>query len=188
MKVKFFVLLFTAAALVLGAAQNGFAGSPNLGCEGGCPTGLVCNEVDGTCVECLLDTDCDDVGCLRGICDEATNTCDAVPDDTWCEDGLFCSTDSCLDDGQCGTISTCPAYMDGCLEYGACDEVNDECVAIANDALCDDGKFCNGTETCDGTSGECLPGFFCPAAIFGCLVYVICYEENDTCPGVLDYD
>jgi len=35
----------------------------------------------------------------------------------------------------------------------SCDEVGDEVVNIANASLCDDGLFCNGSESCDVALG-----------------------------------
>jgi hypothetical protein len=57
-----------------------------------------------------------------------------------------------------------------------CDEANDRCVDCLEDADCpDDGIYCNGLESCDVESGECVSsGSPCPDG-------QLCDEENDRC-------
>jgi len=65
-----------------------------------------------------------------------------------CDDGIACTIDSSGLDGQC--------------------------VNIPDDSLCDDGLFCNGTETCDPLSG-------CQAGSDFCKPQEECEEETDEC-------
>ncbi len=65
-----------------------------------------------------------------------------------CDDGIACTIDSSGPDGQC--------------------------VNIPDDSLCDDGLFCNGTETCDPLSG-------CQAGSDFCNPQEECDEETDEC-------
>jgi hypothetical protein len=53
---------------------------------------------------------------------------------------------------------TPPAVDDGvaCTD-DSCDEAGDVVLHQTNDALCSDGQFCNGDETCDAVS-DCQPG------------------------------
>jgi formylglycine-generating enzyme required for sulfatase activity len=113
---------------------------------------------------------CDDgVPCTIDSCDEANQTCLHVPDAAACSDGLFCNGSEI-----CNTLLGCqpgtpPTCDDGvACTVDTCDTVSDACSNIPSDALCDDGLFCNGTETCDallgcwsGTSINCDDGIDC---------------------------
>ncbi len=70
-----------------------------------------------------------------------------------CDDGIACTLDS----------------------YGP----DDQCSNIPDDTLCDDGLFCNGTETCDPSSG-CRPGSD------PCDTPDECDEETDECISLDD--
>jgi hypothetical protein len=91
------------------------------------------SEADGDLVLCQIDADCDD--------------------------GVFCNgTESCVD-GSCAAVSACPPAINGCVFVNdSCDEVNDTCVDFADDAQCDNGLACDGSETCDINSGQCQAG------------------------------
>ncbi|MGE4650026.1 MAG: hypothetical protein AAEJ53_03980, partial [Myxococcota bacterium] len=81
---------------------------------------------------CVNDVDCDDEIFCNGA-----EFCDAQND---CQDG----TPPVTDDGV------------GCTD-DSCDEVTDAIVHAANDASCDNGQFCDGSETCHATL-DCQPG------------------------------
>ncbi|MEE8522991.1 MAG: hypothetical protein V3T72_03585 [Thermoanaerobaculia bacterium] len=115
-------------------------------CGGGCTSnddctdGLFCNGAE-TCVagSCQAGTpvDCDDsVACTVDSCDEAGDTCDNVPDDGACDDGLFCNGAE-----TCDPVLGCQPGSDPC-PGGTCDEVNDVCVGCG-DGVCDPGEDCN---------------------------------------------
>jgi hypothetical protein len=129
-----------------------------------CDDSMFCNGAE-TCVAgtCQPGTpvDCDDgVDCTVDACDEVNDSCVNTPDDAFCDDGLFCTgAESCDPEAGCVAISACPPFVDGCvIRGGECDEENDTCIDVPDDALCDNGMFCDGAETCDLASTECLPG------------------------------
>ena len=164
-----------------------------------CPPGEICNDTDDICepIGCTVDADCDDglfcngaescntstneceagtppdcsdgVGCTVDSCNEGTDSCDNVPDDTSCDNGLFCDGAEFCDpvlDCQAGTPPDCDDGV-GCTD-DFCDATSDACANVPNDANCpDDGVFCNGTEYCDpavdcsSTGDPCPPGEIC---------------------------
>ena len=148
-----------------------------------CDNGLFCDgsETCDTVNDCLAGplVDCDDgVGCTVDSCNEGTDSCDNVPDDAVCDNGLFC-------DGveTCDALNDCQAGVDPC-SGGACDEASDTCPGCVVDADCNDGAFCNGSETCvggtcvGGTPVDCNDGVGCTADS--------CNEVTDSCDNVPD--
>ena len=134
----------------------------------------VCDPATGECVECVADADCDDglfctgtetcveAACVDGAdpCDPVTEVCDEDADEcvlldpcagVECDDGDLCTDDSC-EDGIC-----------------------------VNEAVdCDDGVFCNGVETCEAATGDCIDGDDpCDADT------EYCDEDNDECTNLL---
>lgn len=164
-------------------------------CMGGidpCVAPTLCSEEFDACVECLGDADCDDGNpcttdmCVSTICNRPNNT---LP----CDDGTFCTaTDTCSGGFCVGSGDSCPGEL--------CDETNSRCVACftvadcaddgvactdnacqdgvcvfpPNDALCGDGLFCNGPETCNNVAG-------CLGAVSPCDDPALCVEANDSC-------
>lgn len=150
--------------------------------------------------DCVID---DGVDCTIDVCDPDAG-CLHIPDDSVCDDGVFCNgVESCSADG-CVALSACPPVQ---LECGlqACDEENDACVIIPNDAecddanpcttdvctdagtcasaaddtnSCDDGVFCNGAERCD--AGSCVRDSACPETPLECGSRN-CDEGTDAC-------
>jgi hypothetical protein len=84
-------------------------------------------------------------------------TCSSDAD---CNDGIFCNGTETCQDGSCSAaVSACPPALDGCVTRNdSCDEVNDTCVDFADDAQCDNGLSCDGSETCNIVSGQCQAG------------------------------
>ncbi len=85
-----------------------------------------------------------------------------------CDDGLFCNGAETCVAGSCqaGTPPNCDDGVSCTVD--SCDEVGDTCVNTADDNLCDNGLFCDGTETCDpvldcqaGTAPNCDDGVGC---------------------------
>jgi len=183
------------------------AGSPNIGgilnaklaldaagCTGGCLTdpecddGLYCNGaetcVGGTCQSGTAPNCNDGVGCTSDSCNEATDSCDNVPNNAACDDGLWCNgTETCNAtlDCQAGTAPNCNDGV-GCT-VDSCNEGTDSCDNVPNNASCSDGVFCNGAETCDtlldcqaGTAVDCTDGVGCTADS--------CNEATDSCDNV----
>jgi len=135
------------------AVREGILWEQDTTCDAGCPP-------------CSTDEDCDDDDvCTADSCREGT--CEYVPQEGSCNDGLFCTqTDRCIK-GRCeGSGTPCPGQR--------CHEARDTCVACLVNADCDDGLFCNGAERCTGM-GTCIPG---PEP---CFAGPICDEELDRC-------
>ncbi len=114
--------------------------------------------LDGVCQSCTLDEHCDDGLWCNGaeICN-ASNECEAgiAPD---CNDGVGCTVDTC-------------------------NEGTDSCDNAADHGACDDGLWCNGTETCDavsdcqaGTAPDCDDSISCTTDS--------CNEGLDSCDNV----
>ncbi|MDF1566140.1 MAG: hypothetical protein P1V51_24120, partial [Deltaproteobacteria bacterium] len=104
-----------------------------LGCEAGTPPSLG-----------------DGIGCTVDSCDEATDTIVHTPDDTVCDDTLFCNGAETCDAALGCQSGTAPVVNDGvACTVDSCDEAADTVVHAPNDAACDDSLFCNGAETCD---------------------------------------
>ncbi|MHC4089907.1 MAG: hypothetical protein ACYSVY_06455, partial [Planctomycetota bacterium] len=161
----------------------------NVANDGNCDDGLYCNGAE-TCdavLDCQAGTpvDCDDgVGCTDDSCNETTDTCDNVPNDGNCDDGLFCNGSETCDavlDCQAGTPVNCDDGV-GCTD-DSCNETTDTCDNVPNNANCDDGLFCNGAETCDAVL-DCQAGtpVNCDDAV-GC-TDDSCNETTDTCDNV----
>ena len=137
--------------------------------DAACDDGLFCNG-DETCdavAGCQAGTavTCNDgIACTTDSCDEAADACAWAPDDAPCADGLFCNGDEVCTPGvgcEAGTAVACEDGV-GCT-LDTCDEATDSCDYGADDGLCNDGLYCNGTETCDA--------------------FLDCQNGLDPCPG-----
>ncbi len=152
--------------------------------HGVCDDAAFCNGVEtcnattgcqaGTPVNCShLDDQCS-----SGVCDEAGDVCRTEPANEGgaCDDGAFCTTGDQCSGGACiGSARDCGDGV--ACTVDTCDEGADTCVNSANDAVCDDGAFCNGLETCDAVS-DCQPG-----------TGLDCSQLDDQCAaGVCDED
>jgi hypothetical protein len=93
-----------------------------------------------------------------------------------CDDGLFCNGVETFVDGVCqaGT-DPCDDGV-GCTD-DVCDELADSCSNSPNDANCDYGLFCNGSETCDAV-------FDCQAGPDPCDDIIDC--TDDACNELAD--
>ena len=155
--------------------------SPN---DASCDDGLWCNgleschltegcqPVDGSAPSCD-----DGVSCTDDECDEDTDACTHTTNAGHCDDGLWCNgqeTCDAINDCQAGAAPDCRDDLECTTE--TCDETTDTCLQTPNDAVCDDGTFCNGAETCDPVDG-CQPG---PA--------VDCDDGIDCTDGFCDED
>jgi hypothetical protein len=129
-------------------------------CEscGDCDDGLYCNGVEtcdaGSCVP-GTPVDCDDgVSCTVDSCDEASDSCTHVADDTLCDNALFCAGVE-----SCDSVLDCQPGSDPC-GGGACDEAADVCTSVCGDGVCDFG------EDCVSCAADC-PSFDLPGAACG---------------------
>ncbi|MBN2498470.1 MAG: FG-GAP repeat protein [Deltaproteobacteria bacterium] len=155
------------ADLFMGARSAGAAGDD---------TGSVWVVIGGQ--SCSQDAECDDgVACTADDCIESAGRCRHEPDDALCSNGLFC-------DGRerCAPGHGCQAGVDPCDDrvgctQDSCDEGMQSCAHVPDDALCSNGLFCDGEETCDAQRG-CLAGDDpCPGQI--------CDEGSDVCRGCM---
>jgi hypothetical protein len=91
-----------------------------------CSDGLFCNGAE-TCdaiLGCQAGTapNCNDaIACTADSCNESTDQCDHVPNNSLCDDGQFCNGAE-----VCNAGSGCAAGSNPC--FGDCDEVNDVCL------------------------------------------------------------
>lgn len=184
---------------------------PDCESDADCDDGDPCNGREacegGSCVS--PDTpDCDDgVACTVDSC--ADGACSHTPDDSMCVDGDTCDAtmgcggrecepgddgaeDPCDDGNVCNGLERCvagtcqtdppPDCDDGvACTVDSCDEDAGGCVNEVNDAICDDGLFCNGAEVCDldvgcgpGTPPDCDDGDdctddFCSNMVMSCV-------------------
>ncbi len=166
-------------------------------CQHGCcvtptlPSGVSCVS-DGECTDnnrCTLDR------CVNGCCTH-TPGCSTNAE---CDDGMFCNgaekcqsgcclagTPSCCASNQCCNedANACQAGL-GCTSDAGCNDDNpctdDRCVSgccthTNNTALCDDGIFCNGRDTCSDGVCSVHAGNPCPPP-------ATCNEANHRCEG-----
>jgi hypothetical protein len=97
-----------------------------------------------------------------------------------CNDGLFCNGTETCNAGSC-QAGTAPNCNDGVsCTVDSCNESTDSCNNTPNNGLCDNGLFCDGTETCNATLG-CQAGTApnCNDGV-GCTVDS-CNEGTDSC-------
>ncbi len=117
---------------------------------------------DGLVCECYTFFDCDDTNtCTTNLCNQVAgvgSSCSFVtlPDATSCDDGLFCTTSDQCNSGNCNGVSidvddSIPCTVD------SCNETIDVIENIPDNSLCSNSLACDGSETCDVSSG-CLPG------------------------------
>ncbi|MCP4654087.1 MAG: hypothetical protein GY856_01580, partial [bacterium] len=148
-----------------------------------CDDGVYCNGAE-TCNlgtgQCESGTPvvCDDsVACTDDSCNEGTDSCDYSPNDGYCDNGLYCDgTETCNATLGCqaGTAVNCGDGV-GCT-VDSCNEGTDQCDNTPDDAVCDNGLFCDGTEVCD-VALDCQDG------ADPCTGSQTCDEVNDVCEG-----
>jgi len=149
--------------------------------------------------QCATDADCRDSlycnglescsggRCYPGVppcsfgqtCDESADTCVSLVfpcgSDEECSDGLFCNGQE-----MCGSNGRCAPGAAPCAFGQTCNESDDVCLLLGEECEsndeCDDERFCNGQEVCDGA---CYPGS--PPCDFG----ETCDEERNECVALL---
>ena len=161
------------------------------GCTPGTP--LICNDGNAcTTDSCDPATGCattpvacgDDGNLCNGpeACDPTTGQCASGPA-LVCNDGLFCTDDSCVpatgctttphncSDGLLCTSDTCDETTDGCVNTPvvctpdsnlctteACNPNSGACESGPPTPCADDANLCNGPEACNPATGQCASG------------------------------
>lgn len=172
---------------------------------GDCDDGLYCNGLE-VCTTGFCAPGIDP--CPGQGCDEVSDTCYSLGcnDNSTCEQGEDCVT--CPNDcfsapgGTCGdgicsgeNASNCPVDCDPtfvppsptCCGDGTCEGTESDvncavnCATCTVDAECDDGFYCNGPETCDIGTGNCLPGIPVDCTDGVACTIDACNESTDTC-------
>lgn len=151
-----------------------------------CDDGLFCNgpEVCDIVLGCVPGTapDCNDgIDCTHDRCDEDIGACVYEPDDSLCDDGVFCNgAEFCDPESGCrpGDPPDCNDNID--CTHDRCDEELDSCVNEPDDTLCADDLFCTTNERCDPTLGGCVVDEVDCNDSIEC-TDDFCDEENDVC-------
>jgi hypothetical protein len=143
-----------------------------------------CSEAVQACEFTPAFTPCDDDGnaCTDNVCDGG-GICAALNNVAPCDDGFFCNGADICQGGRCSQHSGDPCIGgagDGdadCSE--SCDEATNLCTAQdTNGTPCDDGVFCNGSDSC--ALGLCDVHVGDPCA-GGTQCADTCDETGDTC-------
>ena len=157
--------------------------------------GGLCDDVINACVECFVESDCDDGNpctndtCVAQVCFHANNTVS-------CDDGNPCTTTDVCASGACqsGPPVDCTGAGDQCAAAlcdvsgtpGNCDLRS----SFPNGTPCNDGVLCTGLDTCQagvctgvptdcsGLDGDCTLGV-CNTLTGGCFAQVI--NEGGAC-------
>ncbi len=172
-------------------AQNGCVAGTYCTSAAQCQDNNLCNGTEvclnnlcepGTPINCS-----DNIACTVDSCDPATGACSHTPSNALCDDGLACNgTETCQAGVGCvaGTPVDCDDKI-GCT-FDDCQEPTGTCAHYPINSLCDDGRLCNGVETCDATLG-CQPGtpYVCPSDGVACTTEV-CDDYLNQCRSIPD--
>jgi hypothetical protein len=145
-----------------------------------CNDGLFCNGEETCSPEgCVMGTPvvCDDeISCTDDACNEESDSCDFVPDNSLCDDGAFCNgAEVCGAEGCTSGVAPCDDGLN-CTD-DACNESLQSCEYTPDNSVCDNGLFCDGEETCEVNAG-CVSGTP-PCA-------ELCDEDYHTCISCSD--
>ena len=148
--------------------------------------------------ECVDDDDCGFLNdhCNVGVCNNRICTRVSEPKNgDACNDGIDCTEFDICSEGECvGTPndSLCDDYI-SCTD-DTCNPADpgsnaDGCFLKTNNANCDDGDWCNGTESCDTTLGcqdgtpvDCDDGLYCNGEEICDVGSKTCLSGSDPCP------
>ncbi|MGB0591482.1 MAG: putative metal-binding motif-containing protein [Myxococcota bacterium] len=167
-------LTANAAACIEGAtsADGAFCATP-CGGTGLCPSGMVCEEVEGESV-CLPGDGtctCSD----SAIAEQATTSCAQVNDAGSCDGARVC-----LPEG----LTACDAAMP---LVESCNEVDDDCDGVLDEGFEEVGQACDGDD-----DDACLDGVWgCTAEGLTCddneaSMVEVCDTEDNDCDGEVD--
>ena len=166
-------------------ASNAFACLTDEDCDNGlyCDGAETCN-VSGQCQVGTLVVCNDDLACTTDICNEGTDRCDYIPNHAVCQNGQYCDgAEQCVPGVGCqaGEPIACNDGVTCTLD--TCDEGLDRCTYTTRNEACNDGLWCNGTETCDAVLGcvthdvpNCNDGVDCTMDS--------CDEGTDACSNI----
>lgn len=161
-------------------AQNGTCSHApsDVACDNGvfCDGAEICVAALG-CLARVPPTCDDDISCTVDLCDTESDGCIHDPDNTVCDDGLFCTgIESCDVELGCqpGVEPDCDDSIGCTVDH--CEAAFDACINEADDTACNDGLFCTGIESCDVELG-CSDGS--PPCVSG----QSCDEDADRCVG-----
>lgn len=144
-----------------------------------CKENEECKAGKCVCQEGYGPTDCTQCDTAKGYLMDSTGKCVASK----------CIGNTCDDNNPCNGIEkcepltgacipgipvSCPDDGDKCNGTEACDKISGKCVS-QNPLVCDDGKTCSGTETCNPSIG-CVAGKPVTCSNGG-----ICQEPSGTC-------
>lgn len=151
----------------------------------------------GTAADCS-----DEVACTVDSCDEINDVCVNTPDNSFCDDALFCNGIEICHDSQ-GCQAGMPIDCDDNNEctLGDCNEDSDKCeyINVANNTECSGGICCSGicgSPTCSldtdcndsnaCTIDSCSNAGICASA---CSYEEItaCINNDNCCPAGCDY-
>jgi hypothetical protein len=138
--------------------------------------------VAGTPINCN-----DSIACTADSCNESTNSCNHTTNNAACNDSLYCNgIETCVAGVGCQAGSPIVCNDNRSCTADSCNEATDSCNFAPNDAVCNDGIACNGTETCSaaGPAGTgCVTGTAvqCPDADGLACTVESCQEPGGTC-------
>ena len=119
-----------------------------------CDDGLFCTgreacDPEAGCVREAEPPIADAWGCTVDICDEELDMALHVPDHGRCDNGRYCDgVERCSPDEGC-VVTDLPPLDDGVeCTVDVCDEQRDQVIHLPDDAVCDNGAFCDGREVC----------------------------------------
>lgn len=155
--------------------------------------GAACSDGDG----CTLADSCDGGGkclganpkvcegelCQTGSCKSGSCVKTPVAENTVCEDGDPCTTETRCKSGKCAVVNAKECSGDAC-NLGVCDVASGDCglKAKGDGATCDDGSACTDKDACLG--GKCQAG----SNTCECAKDADCDDSNvctnDTCADV----
>jgi len=147
--------------------------NPVVGCQG---TPIVCDDDDG-------------IACTVATCDELRDVCFQNPDDSLCDDGVYCNgLEYCDSDLGCKLVII-PDCNDGIgCTVDICDEASRSCLHAQDVSICGScclqgGSCVNGVtaEECATASGAFVQGAVCEGVAACCLPDESCVDVDATC-------
>ncbi|HSA59199.1 MAG TPA: MopE-related protein, partial [bacterium] len=170
-----------------GSVDEDFAPTPTSCGVGECAATGTTSCVGGTVQDsCTAGTPAAD----DATCDGLDNDCDGSADEDFVSTPTSCGVGECAATGNTSCVAG--SVQDSCTAgtptAEVCDGLDNDCDGMTDDgadASCDDGNFCNGTETCNSAVGACDPGTApaCDDGLF-CNGTETCNEATDSCdPG-----